>query len=110
MNTKSEFSQSFKQRRIEDINALGIPDLQISGLSLLNSDYVNLAYPLPSGVAVQFLDDNAVYLGAQIERPGNERCYGVVTNEAFILVCEYGEGGSSPKLLRYIATDPVSAV
>lgn len=110
MNTNSEFSQSVKRRRIEDINALGIPDLQISELFLLNGDYVNLAYPLPSGVAVQFLDDKAVYLGTQIERPGNERCYGVVTNETFILVCEYGEGGSDPKLLRYIATNPVSAV
>lgn len=83
MNTKSEFSQSVKQRRIEDINALGIPGLQLSELFLLNGDYVNLAYPLPSGVAVQFLDDKAVYLGAQIERPGNECCYGVVTNLNF---------------------------
>ena len=37
----------------------------------------------------------------QIERTNSERCYGVVANEDFILVCEYGCNGADPEIVMY---------
>lgn len=90
-----------KKQLIDEINALGIAELTVSDLFLLNGAYVNLKYPLPNGTAVGFLNDNDVYLGNQVEKPASERCYGVVASEAFILVSEYGCNGAEPELVLY---------
>lgn len=82
-------------------NALGIPGLEVEGLNLLSGSYVNLAYPLPGGQTAQFLKDQDIYLGNQIEVPEQERCYGVVTDGTFLLVSSYGEGGSDPEIVCY---------
>ena len=90
-----------KQQLIEEINALGIGGLIVDDLNLLTGAYVNLEYPLSNGTTVKFLNDKDIYLGNQIERPDSERCYGVVADEAFILVCEYGCNGSNPEMVLY---------
>lgn len=92
---------ALKQAIIAEINALGIPELHVTDLALLIGSYVNLEYPLSSGQKAKFLDDGKVYLGMQVERSGNERCYGVVADEDILLVCEYGENGADPSLLLY---------
>ena len=92
---------SLKRTIIEEINALGIEGLTLSDLNLLTGSYVNLSYPLPNGSIVQFLNDKDIYFGNQIERMNSKRCYGVVANEDFILVCEYGCGGSDPEIVLY---------
>ena len=86
---------------INEINALGITGLAVIDLNLLTGSYVNLPYPLPGGPAVRFLKDNDIYLGNQVERSGSERCYSVVANEDFILVCEYGCNGSDPEIVLF---------
>ena len=93
--------ESWKHAAMAELNALGIPDLQIDSLVPLNGFYVNLEYRLPNGQAVKLLEDNKVYLGTQIERPGQERCYGVVADEAYLLVCEYGCNGTDPEIVCY---------
>ena len=93
--------ESWKHAAMAELNALGIPDLQIDSLVPLNGFYVNLEYRLPNGQAVKLLEDNKVYLGTQIERPGRERCYGVVADEAYLLVCEYGCNGADPEIVCY---------
>lgn len=90
-----------KAELIAEINALGIEGLKVNNLNLLNGLFVNLAYPLANGASVKFLNDNDIYFGNQIERPGSERCYGVVADEAMILVCEYGCMGANPVLICY---------
>lgn len=90
-----------KKNLIDEINALQIKELIIEELYLLNGAYVNLEYPLPNGTTVKFLNDKDVYLGNQIERADSERCYGVVANEEFILVCEYGGNGTEPEIILY---------
>lgn len=90
-----------KQRLIDEINALGIPDLHVDNLNLLNGAFVNLEYPLANGTSVRFLKDDYVYLGNQIERPDGDRCYGVIADETMLLVCEYGCMGADPTLLVY---------
>ena len=95
--------EAFKRQLIEEINAVrpeGMPE--VTSLSALVGDYVNLAYPLPSGVSVQFLDDQTTYLGTQLESQTDEGlCYGVLANVEFILICTYGEGGANPELLLF---------
>lgn len=90
-----------KQRLIEEINALGIQGLKVDDLNLLNGSYVNLTYPLPNGFMVHFLNDNDIYFGNQVERAGSDRCYGIVANEGFLLVCEYGCNGADPEIVLY---------
>ena len=90
-----------KQQLIEEINALSIDGLIVNDLNLLTGAYVNLEYPLANGTTVRFLNDPDIYLANQIERKDEERCYGVVASEDFILVCEYGENGSDPEIVQY---------
>ena len=93
--------ESWKHAAMAELNALCIPDLQIDNLVPLNGFYVNLEYRLPNGQAVKLLEDNKVYLGTQIERSGQERCYGVIADEAYLLVCEYGCNGADPEIVCY---------
>ena len=90
-----------KNALIGEFNRLGIPHLHIEELHLLNGAYVNLEYPLPGGQTVQFLADNQMYWGNQVEIPGSERCYGLVAGEGFLLVAEYGCQGAQPELALY---------
>ena len=95
--------EAFKQKLIEEINDLhveGMPKLE--NLNALVGSYVNLEYRLPNGRLVKFLDDNTTYLGNQLEPEfGGDRCFGVLANMDFILVCTYQEGGANPELVIY---------
>lgn len=70
-------------------------------MELLNGFFVNLEYTLPNGQLVKFLKDNNVYLGNQIEIPKSDRCYGLVADEQYLLVCEYGCEGADPEIVLY---------
>ena len=91
----------FKEHLISEINALGIKGLVVNDLNLLNGFFVNLEYPLANGQTVKLLRDNYVYLGNQIEVSEKERCYGVVADKNYILVCEYGCNGEKPEIILY---------
>ncbi|MBQ6544284.1 MAG: helix-turn-helix domain-containing protein [Lachnospiraceae bacterium] len=95
--------EEFKQGLIEEINDLPIEGMpKLEALNALVGSYVNLAYPLPGGAKVKFLDDNATYLGNQLEPEfGGERCFGVLANMDFILICTYGCNGADPELVLY---------
>ena len=94
---------AFKQQlitEINDLNITGMPKLQ--KLNALVGSYVNLSYPLPSGAWVKFLDDQTTYLGNQLESELEEnRCFGVLGNKEFLLVCTYGKDGSDPELVLF---------
>lgn len=92
---------ALKKALMEEINALGIPDLHVDDLNLLPGHYVNLEYPLPNGQKIKLLSDGSIYLGNQIERPSSDRCYGVVADTEYILVCEYACGGADPVIILY---------
>jgi hypothetical protein len=95
--------EEFKQKLIEEINALGVEGLpKVETLNALVGGYVNLEYPLPNGDKVKFLDDGTTYLGNQLECEfGGERCFGVLANMDFILVCTYEAEGKNPELVLY---------
>ena len=90
-----------KQALIAEFNALGIPDLQIDDLHLLLGSYVNPDFTLPDGTVARLLRDDRVYWGNQVVRPDVDRCYGLAADDAYLLVCEYGYGGSAPQILLY---------
>ena len=95
--------EAFKAQLIDEINALAIEGMpKVDKLNALVGSYVNLAYPLPSGQKVKFLDDGTTYLGNQLECEfGGDRCFGVLANMDFILVCTYEAEGANPELILY---------
>lgn len=93
--------EEFKKELIEEINSLGIEDLKVERLNLLNGFFVNLEYTLPGGQKVKLLNDSDVYLGNQTEIPNSERCCGIAADEKYILVCEYGCMGADPEIVVY---------
>lgn len=75
---------------------------KVEKLNALVGKYVNLEYRLPNGTNVKFLDDETTYLGNQLESElGGDRCFGVLANMDFILICTYGAEGVDPELLLY---------
>ena len=95
--------EAFKRQLIGEINALHIEGMPVvEKLNALVGRYVNLEYPLPGGARVKFLDDQKTYLGNQLESEfGGDRCFGVLANMEFILICTYGKDGADPELVLY---------
>ena len=95
--------EEFKQKLIREINDLHIEGMpEVKKLNALVGSYVNLAYRLPSGANVKFLDDHTTYLGNQLESElGGDRCFGILANMDFILVCTYEAEGANPELVLY---------
>ncbi len=95
--------EAFKKKLIEEINELqveGMPKLE--NLNALVGQYVNLEYPLPSGLSVKFLNDHTTYLGNQLESEyGGERCFGIIANMDFIMIATYESEGTNPELVLY---------
>ncbi|MBR1820038.1 MAG: helix-turn-helix domain-containing protein [Clostridia bacterium] len=95
--------ETFKRQLIEEINALHIEGMpKVEKLNALVGSYVNLAYRLPNGEKVKFLDDQTTYLGNQLESElGGERCIGVLANMDFIMISTYEAEGANPELILY---------
>ena len=95
--------EAFKKQLAEEINALNIEGMpRVETLNALVGKFVNLEYPLPNGVRAKFLDDGITYLGTQLEPEfGGDRCFGVLANMDFILICTYGCDGADPELVLY---------
>ena len=100
---KEKFEE-FKRQLIHEFNTLlhieGLP--KVENLNVLSGSFINLEYRLPNGQIVKFLDDNATYLGSQLECEfGGDRCFGIAANMEFLLVCTYEENGENPELVIY---------
>ena len=94
--------KEFRDQLIRELNDLHIEGMpEVTELFALVGGYVNLAYPLPNGGNVKLLDDAATYLGCQLESLFGGRCFGVVANMEFLLVCTYEENGENPELVLY---------
>ena len=102
LSDKGQF-EAFKKQLIREINDLHIDGLpEVTTLNALVGSYVNLAYRLPSGANVKFLDDQATYLGNELKSEfGGDRCFGILANMEFILICTYEAEGANPELILY---------
>lgn len=95
--------EAFKKQLINEINDLHISGMpKLEKLSALVGMYVNLEYPLPNGTKAKFVDDQTTYLGYQLESEfGGDRCFGILANMDFILICTYEAEGRNPELVLY---------
>ncbi len=95
--------EAFKGQLLDEINALHIEEMpEVKTLNALVGKYVNLAYPLPSGLRVKFLNDQTTYLGTQLESElGGGRCFGILVNMDFIMIAAYEAEGANPKLILF---------
>lgn len=95
--------EAFKQSLIDEINALHIEGMpKLTKLNALVGSYINMEYRLPNGRTVKYLDDNATYLGNQLQSERDEnRCFGIAANKEFILICTYGPNGENPEPILY---------
>ena len=95
-------SCDLKEQLIAEFNGLGIEDMEtITDLNALKGSFVNLQYTLPGGGTVRFWEDDKIYLGNQVSKKNSDRCYGLTADENYLLVCEYGEGGSDAQIVIY---------
>lgn len=95
--------EAFKQRLVEEINALHIDGMPtLTGLNALVGKDINLEYRLPNGQTAKFLDDNTTYLGNLLECAFDpSRYFGIAANMAFILICTCEADGKNPELVLY---------
>ena len=102
LSDNGEF-EAFKKKLVQEINDLHIEGMpKVEKLNALVGSYVNLEYPLPNGIKAKFLNDQTTYLGTQLESEfGGGRCFGILANMDFILICTYLEGGADPELVLY---------
>ncbi len=103
-NCGKAFDESCKlmKQLIAEFNSLGIEDMEeVTKLNALMGAFVNLEYTLPGGQAIKFWEDNRIYLGNQICKKNSDRCYGLTSDEHYLLVCEYGEGGSDAEIIVF---------
>ncbi len=99
----AEKFEEFKRQLIHEFNELHIEGMpKVEKLNALVGGYINLEYCFPNGQRVKILDDNATYLGNQLEcELGGGRCFGIAANMDFLLVCTYEENGENPELVMY---------
>ena len=95
----------FKKQLIDEFNNLNIEGMsKVEDLYPLHGSFVNLEYTLPNNKKVKYLNDEEIYLGNQIECEFDDeikKCFGLVSNMNFLLVCEYEENGENPEIIIY---------
>ncbi len=97
-----------KDEMIQTFNSLKIPGMGVlTELYELKGDFINLVYTLPSGQQVRLWEDEKTYLGAELCKEGRERCYGLVADERYLLVCEYGAGGRDAEIVYFSRLDSI---
>ena len=91
-----------KENLIEAFNGLHIQDMEkVTCLNALKGSFINIEYSLPGGQKVRFWDDNNIYLGNQMHKKNSDRCYGVVADEKYLMVAEYGCYGSDAEVVVF---------
>ena len=95
-------SMTIHDKILQRLNSIGIPELAgLRKLNELSGSYINLECRLPNGKTGKILDDDKTYFGAQCERPGSDRCYGVAADETQIAIYEYGCNGTDAELILW---------
>jgi len=92
----------YKKDLMAACNAPAIPDMEeVTQLYALKGSLINLEYPLPGGQSVKFWDDNKIYLGNQLPKGDSSRYYGIVADEAYLMVAEYSGYGSDAEIVVF---------
>ena len=87
---------------IKLFNELGIAGMdEVKELHELTGDFINLEYTLPGGQKIRLWDNNKIYYGAELCKRESDRCFGLTADENYLLVCEYGAGGSDAEIVIF---------
>lgn len=89
---------AFRQKLI---HAFGEADIHVTQLFPLKGSIINMEFTLPGGNAAKFWNDNKMYLGNQLPKSGTDRCYGIAADDAYLMVCEYGQDGTDAQLVLF---------
>ena len=102
LSDNGEF-EAFKEQLVKEINNLQIEGMpKLDKLNALVGKYVNIEYPLPSGIKAKFLNDNTTYLGNQLESEIVDGLFfGVIANMDFIMICTYEKDAENPELILF---------
>ncbi|MBR5952144.1 MAG: DNA-binding protein, partial [Pseudobutyrivibrio sp.] len=102
LSDNGEF-EAFKEQLVKEINDLQIEGMpKLDKLNALVGKYVNIEYPLPSGIKAKFLNDNTTYLGNQLESEIVDGLFfGVIANMDFIMICTYEKDVENPELILF---------
>ena len=93
---------TIKQALINEFNKLGICDMEnVTNLNIGKGSFVNLQYRLESGQNIKFWEEDKTYYINEVCKKNSTRCYGLVADEKYLLVCEYGENGTNPEIVVY---------
>ena len=91
-----------KKQLIQEFNSLNIPEMKrVTDLYTLKGSFINLEYTMPGGQKVKLWDDQNIYLGAELCKESSDRCFGLVADESFLLVCEYGDNRADPEIILF---------
>lgn len=94
--------KAFKESLIAAFNGLGISDMEeVKDLNALKGSFLNIEYTLPNGQRVKLWDDNRIYLGNQLQKKNSDRCYGIVADETYLMVAEYGEADDDAEIVVF---------
>lgn len=89
------------EKLLKEIKNLGIKEFEsFKSLNLMDGSYLNLEVELPNGIKAKLLDDNKKYYANQLDIENSDKCYGVATDENFIVVYKYGCNGSDAELIQ----------
>lgn len=93
--------QKQKQLLIAEFNKLGIEGMpEVTELHEYEGSFVNLEYTLPNGTAAKFWEDSKTYFILEIPKT-DDRCFGLIGGEHYLMVCEYGRDGENPEILVF---------
>lgn len=91
-----------KEKLIAAFNALHISDMEeVTELDALKGSFANIEYTIPNGQTVKFWDDNKIYLGNQLHKKDSDRCYGIIADEKYLMVSEYGSYGADAEIIVF---------
>ena len=94
--------ENIKNEIIKQFNSLGISDMGvITDMHEGSGAFVNIEYVLPSGQTIKLWDDNKTYLINQVCKCNSNRCYGLVADEKYLLVCGYGDEGVDGEIIVF---------
>lgn len=95
--------KKFKEKLIDTLNALDIQGMdKVTSLNNIKGSFANLEYSLPSGQKVKFWDNNKIYFGTQLHKADSDRCYGILADEKYLMVSEYGADGADAEIVVFM--------
>lgn len=97
---------NYKRQAMKEFNGLHIEGMpRVTELYALTSSSMNIEYGVPSGDRIKFLKVNNVYLGCELPKMGTDRIFGIICDNDYLLVSEYGMDRDDAEIIIYKKRD-----